>query len=323
VNAPLDEGRQKLAAKIAKLLRRAEREDGPEAETAMKMAHRLMSRHGLEVELHEFEEGPNPLLGDRMVLLLKGRKQDMWAQFLLQQIAPIYHCTNRNEEVDFGYWTFHVVGPPGQLEPCAIHFEYLNTEIRRISKLVLEEIQMPTTMQWFDDSSRISDGVHWGVMDGLLRTLSERFTHAQDPQANATVTVLQPMLALLPADLVAVRGNEVAVCDQGDLPFGDDQQRPDDITAHQHAQWAWMRGMRAALGRRADPPDVIYKPVAHLHLSPFVEVALRAAGIHTVAQLVRLRPGALLQIPKIYDGDLREINECLANHQLALTPDWN
>jgi hypothetical protein len=322
VNASLDEGRQKLAAKIAKLLRRAEREDGPEAETAMKMAHRLMSRHGLEVELHEFEEGPNPLLGDRMVLFLKDRTKDMWAQFLLQQIAPIYHCTNRQEQVDSG-WTFYVVGPPGQLEPCAIHFEYLHSKVRIIASRVLEHLHNPLAI--FMDRSRISDGVHWGAMDGLLHTLLQRFTQAQgqNPTTSANVTVLQPMLALLPAELVAVRGTEVAICDQGELPFGADQERPDEVQATKPPQWAWNEGVRAAMGLRVDPPEVVYKPVAHLHLPAFVEVALRAAGIHTVAQLVRLRPSALLQIPKIYDGDLREIHECLAHHQLALTPDWN
>lgn len=311
----MDPSKHRIAAKIAKLLRRAEREDGHEAETALKMAHDLMSRHGIEVELHEFDEGPTPVFGERMVMFSRDRDRDMWAQFLLQQLAPVYHCVNRQEQVDAG-WAFYIVGPPGQIEPGAAHFEYLVSQIRFLGATVYEQIRNPFSFP----SQRVVDGVQWGIMDALLQTLNKRASANPPvgPMADANVVVVSPRLALLPAEHLAVRGTEIAPCAPGETPFGMGFSAPPDVDAGPPPYWAWQEGFRAGQSIDPDPPQILYRPLGVLDLSERVVEILRQEQVHTVAQLVRLRPVILLSMDGIDHDDAREIVARLAEHRLFL-----
>lgn len=342
VGAPVDEGRRKIASKIAKLLRRADREDGPEARTARKMAERLMAKHGVEVELHEFDQGPDPLVAERLVMFLKDRKRSMWAQFLLQQIAPLYWCTNKQEEVDEVGWMFYVVGPPGQVEPASIHFEYLLRKVQQIAEYVgstlghspldffSSMVGRPTPYASRDP--RIVDGVHWGVMDGLLKNLERKLADKNmrgppgvDDERSDTHTIvrLDQVLALPPApERVAVQGDEIAVCAPGETPFGFGFEPPPEVTAPEPAYWAWEAGMQAVGFTDPEPPEVVYRPVSELGIPDALVDALGSAAVHTVAQLVRMRPSAVLEIEGVDDLDVMELVHTLGEHQLLFAPEW-
>lgn len=341
MESPVGEARRKIASKIAKLLRRAEREDGPEADTARKMAERMMAKHGVEVELHEFDQGPEPLIAERLVMFLKKREHSMWAQFLLQQVAPAYLCTNRQEGTDDG-WMFYVVGPPGQVEPASIHFEYLRRKVQQIadhvgaslghSPLDFFSSMVGRPTPYASKDPRIVDGVHWGVMDGLLRNLERKLADknpgtspgVEDARSDThTVVRLDQVLALAPApEHVAVRGDEVAVCAPGELPFGSGFEAPPEVDAPQPAYWAWEAGMRAVGLTDPEPPEVVYKPVSDLEISASLAEVLESAGVHTVAQLVRMRPSALLEVEGVDELDVMEFVHTLGEHQLLLAREW-
>jgi hypothetical protein len=343
VDATVDEGRRKIASKIAKLLRRAEREDGPEADTARRMAERLMARHGVEVELHEFDQGPDPLIDERLVMVLRDRRRSMWSQFLLQQVAPLYWCTNKQQEVraEDVIWMFYVVGPPGQIEPASIHFEYLRRKVQQIAKFVgstlgRSPLDFPSARRgrrptpYVTHDPRVIDGVHWGVMDGLLKNL-ERKRAAQPASPSVddaredthTVVRLGQVLALLPApEHLAVQGDEIAVCASGERPFGSGFEPPPDVSAPEPAYWAWQAGMEAVGLTDPEPPEVVYKAVCVLGVPDSVVEALRSTGVFTVAQLIRMRPSALLEINNVGELDVIELVHALGEHQLLLTPEW-
>jgi hypothetical protein len=341
VEATVDEGRRKIASKVAKLLRRAEREDGPEADTARKMAERMMAKHGVEVELHEFDQGPDPLIAERLVMFLKKRRHSMWAQFLLQQIAPLYWSTNRQEGGEDG-WMFYIVGPPGQVEPASIHFEYLRRKVQQIAEHVGSTLRhspfdvfsasrgRPTPYAARDP--RIVDGVHWGVMDGLLKSLERKLAN-KNPRSSPgvddarqdthTVIRLDQILALLPApEHVAVRGDDVAVCASGETPFGFGFETPPDVSAPEPAYWAWEAGMQAVGLTDPEPPEVVYKAVSVLGIPEDLVGALETAGVHTVAQLVRMRPSAVIEVEGVDDMDVMELVYTLGRHQLLFAPEW-
>lgn len=333
---------QNIVKKIAALLRRAvngkDHDDESvriEAGTAQKMADLYMARYNVVVELDALDEGlHNPLVGERIVMFLKERDDSTWAQFLLQKVAPLYWCTNKQLEVDAG-WTFYVVGAPGNIEPCAVHFEFLRRKIELIADMVSRRLRdQPKVPGMLIDprtgsfgrrfGPREHEGVCWGVMEAMLRNLAAKVADrpVQEPPKEGgvglNVVQLDNLLALPPAgDQVAVRGDEVAV----GADFG--SERPDDVEAPEPPQWAYMEGMRSVdPGEDSEPPEIAFRPVSALEIPTRLADALSAAEVHTVAQLVRMRPAHVAVIDGVSEYDVVDLVHALADHGLFFPPDW-
>lgn len=320
----VDQKRAKLAKKIAKLLRRAERDDGPEADTAAELANRLMSKHGITVELHEVDLGPEPDVFHRMVMFVRERDDEMWAQFLLQELAPAYSCMSIPEQVDAG-WVFHVAGSSASVELCATHFEYLRRQIQVIAKQVIESLHNP--MSAFGLSDRVRDAIHWGVMDALRARLAESLADrvsAAPPTDTHTVTVIPNQLALPAAENVAVRGDEIAICEPGSDPFEVHPDAGPDVELDEPPRWAWNIGF-SSVDPSVDPqpPEIVFAPVARLDLPVDVIGALGANEIRVVAQLLRMRPSSILQLEGFGEPQVIQIIRALAEHGLLLTAEWD
>lgn len=335
----------KIVKRIASLLRQAENgkdhEDERErqaASVAQKIADQLMAKHNVEVELDALDEGrDDPLLGERMVMFLARREDSQYAQFLLGLIVPLYWCSHKSVEVDAG-WTFYVVGPPGQIEPCAIHFEFLRRKMELIANMVCSRLRdrprVPGTL--IDPrtgrfgkpfGSREEDGVHWGVMDGLYKNLEHKHAHKTPPVVEEpsedlhTVTQLDSMLALPPAaEQFAVRGTEIAI--RGE-EFGLGGESPDDVVAPEPPYWAYQTGMSAVgFDEDPEPPEIIYQPPSALDISERVAETLIKAAVHTIAQLVRMRPADVFAIDGIGEDDVVELVHVLGDNGLFFPPDW-
>ena len=313
--------RDKIVHRIAKLLRRAERDDGPEADTARALAERLMSKHGVDVQLHELDAGPEPLVHERMVMFLRSRDTEVWAQFLLQELAPLYSCVNRQEQSDDVGWMFYVMGAAAQVELCAIHFEYLRRKVQMMAGAICQSMQNP--MSPFPLTYRARDAIHWGVMDGLrarlAAKLANRMPDVAPPSETHTVTVLDNRKALPSADHVAVRGTEIAVCQPGDVPFELPFDPPPDVTTEEPPRWAWNIGF-SSVDELADPepPEIVYAPIVRLDLPDDVVGALSAHDVRIVAQLVRMRPSSILQVDGIHERHVIQIIQALGAHGLLL-----
>lgn len=331
---------RKIVKRIAALLRTAKNgEDDPddairhEASVAQAMADRLMSRYNVEVDLDALDEGlRNPLFSERMVMFLRRREDSMWAQFLLQQVAPLYWCTNKQLEVDVG-WTFYVVGSQGNLEPCAIHFEYLRRKIELISGALFERLQarprVPGTLvdpltgsfgRPVGPAER--DAVCWGVMEAMLRNLSLKAADRKPagPPPGAGLDIVKMDLLALPAagEQMTVRGNEIAI--GGEFGRGDG---PEEIDAPEPPRWAFIEGFRSvSIDEDPEPPEIVFRPVRELEVPGRVAESLSACGVHTVAQLVRMRPSQVVALDGLSEYDVVELVHALGAHGLFFPPDW-
>lgn len=331
---------RKIIKRIAALLRTATNgADDPdesvrhEAAVAQAMADRLMARYNVEVELDALDDGlRNPLFSERLVMFLRRREDSMWAQFLLQQVVPLYWCTNKQLQVDAG-WTFYVVGSQGNIEPCAVHFEYLRRRIELIAGAVFERLQSgPRVPGMLIDprtgsfgrpvGERERDAVCWGVMEGMLRNLAIKAADRQPagppPEMGLNITRLDLLALPGASEQVAVRGDEIAIGPDFGKADG-----PDDVEAPEPPRWAFMEGFRS-VGPHEDPepPEIVFRPVAELDIRPDVADALRSCGVHTVSQLVRMRPAQVAALEKISEYDVVELVHALGDHGLFFPPEW-
>lgn len=303
----------KIASRIAKLLRRAARDDGPEADTAGKLAQRLMDKYGLEVEIHELDPEPTPLVAERLVMVLPSLGRSRWAQFLLQELVKVYSCERRREAVD-GQWAFYVTGPPGQVEPVRVHFEYLRRKIELLAAFLFRHHDLMGSER---------EPLYWGIMDGVLKALGRRLLSRQRQMAppastqKASWTVTKIDLLALPADPDALDVRPDAVANLDDIDAKIEPPSPMSLG------WAFTEGAEQAISIDPEPPDIVYAPVSKLDVHSRIASILAGAKIRTVAELLRFRPTDLLTLDGIDEGELMAIVEALSEHVLALANEWD
>lgn len=313
--------RDDVVRRIRKLLRRAQSNPGPEADTALLIAKKLQAKHGIEVEV-EVDETWGPRVEAR-TLEVEPKKPIWWRSILLGDIAPRYACQSMATRGDDGIkWFLWLMGPPDEVQRCAVHYEYLLTQILQVAAEVGRD-------PWDDyDEAEWLEGVCCGALQGLVDRLPGATPEASPPGGDrpggptgspgggVTVGIAihndQALMRTWVPERVEAEGP----------PAGPDIRSALPTVEIDPPRRAFRRGQRGAAGRSPEPPSVCFGAIEGLELRLKTAEILRKSRVVRVYDLMRMRPRQLRAVPGIGRGRLYEILTALADHGLELRPDW-
>lgn len=300
--------RDRLVRKIAKLLRIAKADPGPQGRTAKGLADTLMRKHNIKVVLSDLEKSEKDK--DAYRALEVSPKPIWWRLILLNDIAPMYSCRGMSTRGQDGeMWFLWVLGKQADIQRCSIHYEWLLSRIRMVEKKA---------------------GVHpfvakdvWreGVCCGALQNFVDRLQHRDrlrnvkiGEPVSATVTIKRDN-ALVPV----VQPDEINLGSDDVGPAVDNKLPTVELNPPQEALES---GYRKAELHDPVPPAICFGDVYDLDLVSATERVLRDHGITKVYELMRMRPHQLRSLTGIGQRRYIEILTCLANYGLEMRPDW-
>lgn len=302
--------RQRLVRKIANLLRIAERDHGPEADTARLMAKRLMLQHGIDVVLEAEPEPDRPAVDHRAIEV--ELRPIWWRSILMSDIAPLYGCGTSCTRGERDLWFLWLFGPPDRVQLCAVHYEYLVGKIREVESLCPQDpCELIPTETWRE-----------GVCCGALQSLVDRLKGAVVMKIDPVKMEVEHVYVHNPFALVPLRAPERV---EISLAVGGPDIRPEQTfptVELDPPQRALETGYRLAQPFSPRAPSVCFGGIESLELSQSTRRILRQARITRVYDLMRMRPRQLLKLRGIGRGRFREVLGALSEYGLQLRPDW-
>jgi hypothetical protein len=298
----------RVADRVAKLLRIAARDPGPQGKTAARIAREIQKKHGLDVRLPETCDS-----ADSIVFVVSQRSV-AWRSKILDGVAETYGLetritsTKQKKGRSFSVW---LMGDPQALGLARCHYEFLAGSIEHLTASYESGLHNKERL-WSRrfDACSFAEGAASAVCDKMTQK------RRRDPDQKVDVVAVHHD----PRRPVPATSQRVVWV----RPEYDPTPRigGEDVSIDAGRSTYWARG-GYRMGKdfiNPRPYPVVFGKLEALGLSRQILDVLHGAGLDHVADLLRITPRELSSIPGIGKARRGTIAQALRRWGCALRP---
>lgn len=301
----MDENR--IIDRVAKLLRIASRDPGPQGNTAKRIAKKLMAKHRIDVRLPEKKD-----TAEQIVFVVSPRSV-AWRSKLLEGVAVTYGCTTKTTANKDTFWIW-LNGDPQVLLRARAHYEFLAGAVEHLTDQYEKRIQPVPS---FFRSRRPPRFDAKSFADGVSNAIHNRMTK-KTFDGEHTITIVNAHDPENPVPAERSRRTVFAEPEfRGEAPTNNVRVQVDGAEVPYWAREGYRVADQVVNPR---PYPQIFGGIEELSLPAQVERPLRCSGLGRVADLLRITPQELLSVKGIGHARSLAIEKALRRFGCALRP---